>query len=162
VVFREGRIDKIDSHVPLECGCPPPVPVMRAEENGTGSVRDSGGNAALSAGNVASAPKEAPVNGAAAGNQQLSNGPETLPLPPIEANAVHVQVEAPFVFRGKKSLAPPIEEAALLPVMEPRPQPALVQVQIQPPPPPQNTSQHNPAPHGFLRKIKGFFVTLFS
>jgi hypothetical protein len=159
VVFREGRIDKIDSHVPLECGCPPPVPVMRAEENGVGSGAGSGRKDALSAGSAAAASNEAPSNNPTAGNQKLSNGPETRPLPPTEADAIHVQVEAPFVFRGKKSSAPPIEEAALLPVMEPRPQPPLVQ--IQPPPPPQNTSQHNSASHGFLGRIKGFFVTLF-
>ncbi len=159
VVFREGRIDKIDSHVPLECGCPPPVPVMRAEEDGAGSRAAFGRNTALSAGNAAPASNQAPANNPTGDNETLSNGPETRPLPPTEANAIHVQVEAPFVFRGKKSSAPPIEEAALLPVMEPRPRPPLVE--IQPPPPPQNRSQPNSASHGFLRKIKGFFRTLF-
>jgi hypothetical protein len=158
VVFRGGQIDKIDSNIPLECGCPPPVPVMSTEENGAGPRVSPGQNAVISAENAATGTNQLPAN-SGTDNQKLSNGPETRPLPPSEANAVHVQVEAPFVFRGKKSSEPPMEEAALLPVMEPRPQPTLTQVQ---PPPPQSTSQRNPASHGFLRKLKGFFVTLFS
>jgi hypothetical protein len=167
-VFRAGRIDKVDSHVPLECGCPPPVPVERAAapasepETGNTSVLALGGSAAESV-----KPTAAPGS-LAEENKTLSTGPETKPLPPSDPNAVHVQVEAPFVFQAKKRATPasaptPTEDAAALPVLQPRPQPARLEMQVQPPPAPQRTPvQSNSAPQRFLRRLKGFFSAVFS
>jgi hypothetical protein len=147
-VFRSGRIDQVDSNVPLECGCPPPVPVMEAES--------------------AAAPENsATANAAAAdGPRTLSTGPETRPLPPSQADGVHVQVDAPFVFRGKKdSAAPPpaLDEVAALPVIAPPPRPVQLEVEITPPPAyvSKNTTRHASAPRRFLRRLKGIFAALF-
>src|ERR1700693_3821650 len=98
-VFHLGRLDKVDTDVPLECGCPPPVPVLRADAS------------------PATAPDTGPVNNLAQG-QTLSNGPETKPLPPSRPGEVHIQVDAPFVFEAKKRPpAAPTSEAAELPVI---------------------------------------------
>jgi hypothetical protein len=145
-VFHSGRIDKVDTDVPLECGCPPPVPVMRTD---AAPATDSAlpANAILAQGGAA---------------RTLSNGPETRPLPPSQPDDVHIQVEAPIVFRGKNSpTVPPAPEAeaAALPVMEPSAQPARLETQVQSPPVP--NPQAKDAHHGVLRRIKGFFAAIF-
>jgi len=163
-VFRGGQIDKVDSNVPLECGCPAPVPVLLAEAP---AATDSQPATNFTLSPTKAAPESANKPGQGAGNlaattQTLSNGPETRPLPPEPANSVHVQVEAPFVFRGKKNSAPPppTEEAAALPVLESRPAPAEIQVQAPLPPP--KTVPRSSGPSRFLRRLKGIFSALFS
>jgi hypothetical protein len=90
--------------------------------------------------------------------------PETAALPPSKPNDVHVQVEAPFVFRAEDLPASnrpvpkpaPIREAALLPVRD-LPHPATFETEVLPPP----QAQARPAHHGPFARIKGFFAAIF-
>ena len=159
-VFRAGRIDKVDNNVPLECGCPPPVPVMSAGN------AELPANAKLNSGDAAGAGDVGPVilTPAGGGGKTLSNGPETQPLPPSQPNEVHVQVDQPFVFHAKpRATAPPAptDEAAALPVVGPAPAGSQLEIQIQPPAEPQSPDPPSSAPRRFLRRIKGFFGAIF-
>jgi hypothetical protein len=139
-VFHSGRIDKVDTDVPLECGCPPPVPVMRAEASPATAASDS-----------------AAANTTLAQGQTLSNGPEIRPLPPPKPGQVHIQVEAPIVFQAKNRIPPaPISEAAALPVMASAIKPVRLDPQVQPPPAPRKAKHENP-----LRRVGRIFYELF-
>ncbi|MFZ0537579.1 MAG: AMIN domain-containing protein [Candidatus Sulfotelmatobacter sp.] len=169
-VFRAGQIDKVDHNVPLECGCPPPMPVMRTEAS-TPASSELPKNAQLTAGQPSSkAAGESNSGGqASTGNtrgQALSSGSETRPVPTSRPNDIRVQVDAPLVFQAKahSPAAPaPVEEAAALPVIGPSAQQTQLRIQIQPPPVrPRESTQPNSAPRRFLRRIKGMFVAIFS
>jgi hypothetical protein len=168
LVFHSGRLDKIDGDVPLECGCPQPAPVMRADAGPT-LVPDSESATRLGQGNAspenaAKAANDLPADVAKSGTRQtLSSGPETQPLPASQPGEVHVQVDAPFVFPPRDhSAAPPapISEAAALPVTESSARSVQLEAQVQPPPA-QAATQTASAPRRFLRRVKGFFVAIF-
>jgi AMIN domain len=138
-VFHAGRIDKVSTDVPLECGCPPPPPVMQADASSARTLDSA-------AANVPSA-------------QTLSNGPETRPLPPSQPGEVHIQVDAPMFFQARKLPPPaPTSEAAALPVMASETEPIRLEAQAQPPPGPTPTQ---PEHHRLLRRIGRFFGAIF-
>jgi hypothetical protein len=162
-VFHTGRIDKVDSQVPLECGCPPPVPVMRTDAAPARVVPESELPANLTLAqkpdvsvNASKPEGDSRKNDAP---QTLSSGPETQPLPPSQPDDVHITVDAPFVFHGKNpGAAPPAptDEAATLPVMESSARLVPVDAQVQAPSP-----EVKPEHHGLMRRIKGFFAAVF-
>jgi hypothetical protein len=165
VVFRAGRIDKIDSNIPIECGCPAPVPVMRAENAPTPGTDSTAAKTVLDEDRAASPAVNLSGADHTPGVQAFSSGPETQPLPPSQPNDVHVQVEAPFVFRGKKSAESPpapIVEVAQLPVIQVSTSPVWLEARVQPPPVVTHDEASAPsAPRRFLRRIKGLLSAIF-
>jgi hypothetical protein len=155
-VFHSGQIDKVDTDVPLECGCPPPSPLMRAQAPFAPNVPDSElpAKARIGGGDtpVVSAANSSP--GPTSTETQLSNGPETAPRPASQPNEVHMEVDAPLVFTPKKRAASaspaPLQAAKELPVADsPGRQVHLDTVVETPLPEKQNKPEHR----GFFRRL---------
>jgi hypothetical protein len=172
-VFHSGQIDKVDSNVPLECGCSPPSPVMRAQASYAPNVPDSElpekvriGGSETPAPPAGNASLGASASGVSASVTRLSNGPETAPLPASQPNDVHVQVDAPLVFtpksRAAAALPAPAQATRDLPLDgSPSRQVHLDAVVQSPPPEVQNKAQNRPEHRGFFRRVGGFFAAIF-
>ncbi len=164
-MFHSGQIDKVDTEIPLECGCPPPSALMRAQAAYAPNVPDSELPEKIRVGGRETpAPPPGSISWASSGaGIRLSNGPETAPLPPSQPNDVHVQVDAPLVFtpknRAAAALPPPVQEAKDLPMDDSPTRQVHLDTVIQSPPPPEKPNQ--PEHRGFFRRVGGFFASIF-
>ena len=163
-MFHSGQIDKVDTDVPLECGCPPPSPLMRAQAPYAPNVPDSELPAQARIGGsetpVAAAQKAA--LGGPPSQTRLSSGPETAPLPKSQPNDMHVSVDVPFVFtpknRAAAALPPPVQATKELPVEDtPVRQVHLDTVVASP----VQEKTNQPERKGFFHRVKGMFSSIF-
>ncbi len=163
-VFHLGQIDKVDGDVPVECGCPPPSPLMRAQASYAPNVPDSELPEKVRIGGSETPPVPPPhaSSSLTPPATRLSNGPETAPPPASQPNDIHVQVDAPLVFSAKNraaagALPAPVQAAKDLPVDDSPARQVHLDTVIQSPPPEPKTVEHR----GFFRRVGGFFSAIF-
>lgn len=160
-VFRSGQIDKVDSDVPLECGCPPPPALMRTSSPPPQTVLESQQSSKMSLGAGSSATTVGPQESSSA--TRLSNGPETAPLPQSQSGEAHAEIDAPLVFsrKDRNAVAPPapVEAARNLSLDDSPERRVHLDAVIQAPPVPE--AKVKPQHRGFFGKIKGAFASIF-
>lgn len=159
-VFRSGRIDRVDTDVPLDCGCGPPRPATLLANKATPSAAPESSLAEKATLGSASAPAENvasegnPSGGESSSAGLPSHGSETNPLPASRPGEVHIQVDAPFVFSaGNKTAGPPaalVQEIASLP-LEDSSRRMRIETVVQPPIP----------KHPLLHRLKRLFAEVF-
>jgi hypothetical protein len=161
LVFHSGQLDRVDMAVPLECGCPPMrQPVMRAA-NEPPPVIEAQPSADASQTAIPST-AEAPHAESAGSDGKQAAAPLGVS---VAANELHVQVEAPFVFRATGPPPPPIEDVRAL-ALDPRPLPVPALIAA-PPPAHERASGTETASadsiqrRGFFGKLRGFFAAMF-
>jgi AMIN domain len=151
VVFRSGQIDHADTDVPLECGCPPPSPLLKAGRPVEPLESQPGSQVAVGAG---SAPVPGPSTGASG---TTASGEPSFP-PAAQGGDVHVAIDVPLVFSAKDRAARSSEVARPPDV----PDDPAAERQVRLDPVIQPPAQKKPKPHGLFHHIKGIFSALFS
>lgn len=162
IVFRDGQIDKVDSNVPLECGCPPPPAVLQTSAPAP-PLPDSSLPEKVRIGGTEEAASPAPSGNVPNTTSAAESASASIPSSPADDKSVHV--DAPLVFSPENRAAnppPPVQEAKTLPIVEaPVSRPVHVDTVVEAPPP-------LPAPpkrehrHGFFHRVKGILGALFS
>jgi hypothetical protein len=162
-VFHSGQIDKVDTDVPLECGCPPPSPVLRTSNPLTPPEPASDLPAKVQLGASSEVASNTPLS--ASTGARLSNGPETAPLPASQPNDIHVQVDAPFVFNARNRTAAvppaPLNAARDLPIEYSPDRQLHLDAVVQAPQFDKVSDPNKADRHGFFGRVGGFFSRIF-
>jgi len=174
LVFRSGQLDRVDTAVPLECGCPPPQSTQRATNDLP--VQSSAPSEARPPASSDSPPL--PETPHATGE---TPHPQMMPATPVPAadsphasaepssdNQLHVQVTAPLVFRATGPPPAPVEDVQALPIDSRHVDAPELSVASAPPAAsaakPVGTEKASASPpprRGFFRRLGGFFAALF-
>lgn len=160
IVFRGGKV-LARALFTGECGCPPGLPVMRAEAQPMPTPTPV-------------PPKDDDATPKPVERVVTASTEPTTPLPPDRPGQVHVQVDAPFVFSARASGGRPYSVAKLQ--LSSLPNVYFVQEKVDPvvlteKPPEVSLKAEAQAPKleekpkkekkGFLGRVKGFFGSLF-
>lgn len=152
VVLQSGQVKNVALAESGSCGCPAPAsPLLLTSSKPPAPAAKSPAANPQATANSGSEPE-------ASSQVPPLAGSETAALPPLSAKDVHVQVDAPFVFRGNDpTSAPPAPILAL----------EILPLRSAGPAEPIETAVLAPAPaklehHGFFGKLRGFFAAIFS
>ena len=160
LLFHSGRLDQVDAAVPLECGCPPRRPVLRAENIPPKVVQAPPANPQK---------LDAKVSEFGSLDKETTTEATITPLAPAsDPKEVHMRVEAPLVFRAADLPPAPMRETRALPA-DSRPRTSVAADPLPPTAAPQMTKADDPVqqaansnPHrGFFGKLRGFFSAMF-
>jgi AMIN domain len=167
-VFHSGQIDKVDTDVPLECGCPPPPPVLKTSNPPPAPLPDSQLPSKVQVGAGSMVAPITPDTSSPSTQAQLSKGSDTAAVPDAKTDDTTAELNAPLVFSAKDRLrasAPPAPVQALkeLPVEVSTEVPVHIDPVVQAPPPPDKDKKEEAKPQrrGFLGHVKGFFSGIF-
>jgi hypothetical protein len=165
VLFRQGRMQSVETPL-AACGCPPPQePVMRAAVDPASVVREKETGANLTLANSNTEPSTAAGAGTdgAAAEKPLAHPIAESKAAGTPSDDGKVQISAPLVFNAKelarlraaRPTAPITEQAAVLPLSA-KPADPLPPLVVLPPP-----TAPKPEHKGFFGRIGSFFRAIF-
>ena len=148
VMFRQGRLDTVETPV-TSCGCPAPQePILRAENDSSTVTPDSKADEKLKLATSRSEFQPDQGRGTDQGDEKSGKSEN--------------EADAPLVFSGlerakagPKAPAPPVDEVAALHLTTKTPEPPPAVVVLPPQPGPKASKK------GFFGKVKGFFGSIF-
>ena len=146
VMLHSGQLKNVAAAGPGSCGCPPPASsvLLASSARPVSAVRAP---VAINPGPTQAPPPVSPSR----------PGSEIAALPPSNSKDVHVQVDAPFVFRADEPATAqpaPILAVEVLPFRSPMPAEPVATTVLAP-------AQVKPERHGFFGKLRGFFAAIF-